>query len=103
VIIGDHLAMKNAVYDKLTSVDQRYIFNMIVSKNKLSKNTEEIVPFDMLPTMITLLGFDIEGGRLGLGYSAVGSAAPRRSEKGIAEMKDKISWSSEVYNRLWQL
>lgn len=101
VVTGDHLAMKNLVYNKLTSVDPRYIFNMLVSATPLQKNTNVMDHFDMLPTMLTSLGFNIEGGRLGLGYSAVGDHAMSPPESRMSEMRANIAMNSPTYNRLW--
>lgn len=97
VIIGDHLAMKNLVYNKLSSVKKRYIFNMIVSNNHLSKNTEEVVPFDMLPTILTSLGFQYQGGRLGLGYSAIGVENKNRPKKHIKMLSSRIKVPSTLF------
>lgn len=101
VIIGDHLAMKNAVYERLTKKQHRTIFNMIVSKNPGIKNTETITHFDILPTVLTSLGFNIPNGKLGLGYSGIGHAAARPTYR-LAEMQEKIIFPSQAYNELWK-
>ncbi len=103
VVMGDHLAMKNLASKELESVDinQRFIFNVFVTNNKLSKNTDDIVPFDMFPTIITSLGFHIEGGRLALGYSAFGYDNIARPPESIASMRKKIGRNSSIYNQLW--
>jgi phosphoglycerol transferase len=101
VVIGDHLAMQNLVSNKLSQAKNRYIFNMIISKNQQKKNTNEIVHFDMLPTILTSLGFDIEGGRLGLGYSAIGASSPQRPHNRVTEMQKRIPYESKAYQKLW--
>jgi phosphoglycerol transferase len=101
VIVGDHLAMKNLVSNKLSSVKKRYIFNMIISNNKLSKNTEEVVPFDMLPTMLTSLGFQYQAGRLGLGYAAIGTENKNRPKNRMQMLKQNLLYESKTYNQLW--
>ncbi|MFL6657642.1 MAG: sulfatase-like hydrolase/transferase [Massilia sp.] len=52
VVMGDHLARKNPVYDKLSEVPERTIFNLFVSSDLPRKNTDQIVHFDMLPTIL---------------------------------------------------
>lgn len=103
VVMGDHLAMKNLAYNKLSSVaqEQRYIFNMFVTNQPLVKNTDDVVPFDMLPTIITSLGFHIDGGRLGLGYSAFGKDNISRPVNSIVSLRHKIGRNSSIYNQLW--
>jgi len=101
VIIGDHLAMKNLVSRKLETVKKRHIFGMIVSKDKLYKNTDEIVPFDMLPTMLSSLGFSYQGNQLGLGYSAIG-LGNHEPQNRLSMLEDNILDESEIYNKLWE-
>ena len=101
VIVGDHLAMQNLASKELDAVEERYIFNMIVSKNKLMKNTNEIVAFDILPTVLTSLGFSSNSSRLGLGYSAIGAENSARPEHRIASLKEKLLFNSKRYNQLW--
>ena len=81
VVLGDHLAMKNLATKELEKV--------------------EAVPFDMLPSILTSLGFQIEGGRLGLGYTAFGKQSLPRPVNGIAEMVEGLQGRSEIYNRMW--
>lgn len=101
VIIGDHLAMKNPVSKKLDAAQQRNIFNMIISENKLQKNTDDIIHFDMLPTILSSLGFEYHGARLGLGYSGIGRSEHTRTAAALAELKEKITLPSKRYNQLW--
>ncbi|HTM62924.1 MAG TPA: sulfatase-like hydrolase/transferase [Gammaproteobacteria bacterium] len=101
VVIGDHLAMQNPVYDKLTSIKNRTIFNMIISDKPLHKNTDNIIHFDMLPTILSSLGFKFDGEKLGLGYSAFIGNHPLRTRKTLQEMKRKLPLPSKRYNELW--
>lgn len=102
VIVGDHLAMQNMVSDKLSTVKKRYIFNMIVSNSIFYKNTDKIVPFDMLPTILTSLGFQYQGNRLGLGYSAIGLENKYRPKNRIKILADDLLYGSKYYNALWK-
>ncbi len=101
VIIGDHLAMQNPVSKKLGAARQRNIFNMIISEDKLQKNTDKIIHFDMLPTILTSMGFKYNSEQLGLGYSGIGQRHQLRTAANLTEMKDKITLPSKRYNQLW--
>lgn len=101
IVIGDHLAMKNLAYKELESSKRRTIFNIIVSKDKLVKNRDTIVHFDWLPTILTALGFDVKGGRLGLGYTALGTQKFKLPAHRIKELKNNIPYTSPFYYKLW--
>jgi phosphoglycerol transferase len=102
VILGDHLAMDNPVYDKLQAHSERTIFNMIISPQKLVKNTNTIVHFDLLPTLLDLLGIQYEGNQLGLGYSAISPRFVQPADR-LALMEASIAQYSKTYNQLWNL
>lgn len=97
VVLGDHLAMSNDVYSQLESSSARTIFNVIISNDKLHKYTDEIVHFDMLPTILDSLGIDYPEHKLGLGYSALYPHQNRLAEK----VEEQVSGFSEFYNKLW--
>lgn len=101
VIIGDHLAMQNPVADKLNSIPERRIVNIILSKNHLVKKTETIVPFDLLPTVLDSLGFEYADGQLGLGLSGFRSYSEARVKDRIAYLRETVLYKSLTYNKLW--
>ena len=101
IVIGDHLAMKNAVYDKLTLEPYRTIFNLIVSQDRIHQCSSEVIGFGWLPTMLKLSGFRVDGNRLGLGYGAIGHCHHAGPESYIGELEKNINNSSRVYARLW--
>lgn len=101
VIIGDHLAMKNPVYDRLAMTRDKSIFNLILSGNKLHSNTNHINHFDIFPTIMDSIGIKYSGHRLGLGYSAISPGMSIQPAKRFEEMNDEISNYSETYNQLW--
>lgn len=101
VIIGDHLAVPNPAWDKLRQAPRRGIFNLVVADAPMPLNRQDVVPFDWFPTLVELAGFQVEGDRLGLGYSAVyaAEAAPPvdRDEIPLASLG-----GSAGYQRLWE-
>ncbi len=66
VIIGDHLFHKDSTLNDI-SKSERYIFNRFISQDNYQTNSEEILHVDMLPSILTFIGFEVEGERLGLG------------------------------------
>ena len=103
VIQGDHLAMGNSVYDKLTTVPERTVFNLILGgPRRLAKNTDAITHFDMLPTLLELAGLKVLGERAGLGYTAIGKPSVPRPPDRIARVGALTRHLSPGYRRLWE-
>ncbi len=102
VIVGDHLAMRNSVYEKLALVPERHIFNNFISANKPEKNREAILHFDLLPTILEFIGIDVIGDRLGLGYSAFNPLVEQPNPNRLKEMEDSLFNSSVIYSNLWK-
>lgn len=103
VVQGDHLAMGNTSYDKLVTNPERRVFNMLINDNpKLTANTREVTHFDMLPTMLDLIGLQVKGGRAGLGYSAIGPVRAARPPDHVDRMAEKLLDYSATYRALWE-
>ena len=103
VVIGDHLAVPNPLYAQLEEAgDRRGIFNLVVGQDLPPANRDELLSYDMLPTLVELAGMHVPGERLGLGYAAVGpsDAAPpeatREAEWSVAALRE-----SPAYDELW--
>lgn len=102
VILGDHLAVSNPVYDALRKTPERRIFNDFVSQEPVQKNTEEILPFDLFPSILEFVGFDVPQDRLGLGYSAFGAAGADRPKDRLTDLVLPSLSGSASYGRLWE-
>jgi phosphoglycerol transferase len=103
VVQGDHLAMGNTAYEKLVNNPRRTVFNLLMTGGrKLTKNTEQVTHFDMLPTILDLMGLKVEGERAGLGYSAIGPAQVERPAERLATMSAQLMNYSEAYRHLWE-
>lgn len=103
VIVGDHLAVPNSLWDQLEKAgDSRRIFNLVLTESGPTPNTRELLPFDMFPTLLELVGLDAAGDRLGLGYSAVGAIEVPRPADRIPFLA-QTAWerASPAYNALW--
>ncbi|MGL4207991.1 MAG: LTA synthase family protein, partial [Candidatus Adiutrix sp.] len=72
VFVGDHLGMRTEIYDKymVPNQDKRRIFNAIITKDGTISQFDPnraVSHFDFFPTILSLMGAHIPGGRLGLG------------------------------------
>ena len=103
VILGDHLAMENPVSDKLDKIKERHIYNQFISKDRFEKNREQILPFDMFPTILDFIGFKVSGGKLGLGYTAFSKELELANLLNYEEMNEDLLNKSEMYLDLWRL
>ncbi|MCB1955770.1 MAG: LTA synthase family protein [Rhodocyclaceae bacterium] len=102
VIQGDHLAMGNTSYEKLIAEPHRTVFNLLINGDRhLAKNTEDVTHFDMLPTVLELVGLEVAGDRLGIGYSAIGKPTVPRPENRMSQLDDVLYNRSEAYLKLW--
>lgn len=102
VILGDHLAAPNPVFDKLKHVAGRRIFNQFISDRPPAKNTEVVIPFDFFPTLLEFTGIQITGDRLGLGYSGFFESEAMRPEQRLEELTLPSLGGSASYNSLWR-
>ena len=101
VILGDHLAVSNTIYQELKKVDDRRIFNRFISRQRPVKNTEEILPFDLFPTMLEFVGVDVRGGRLALGYAAFNAAGGVKPGGWLDDASLPALSGSSGYAKLW--
>lgn len=103
VVIGDHPAVPNPVWHKLRDVPERRIFNRFYGPHLPAPNRAGVVPFDLFPSMLELLGFHVAGGRLGLGYAGFNhpTLAPP-ADRGRAVTTSALR-ASTVYRALWEV
>ncbi|OWW20133.1 sulfatase-like hydrolase/transferase [Noviherbaspirillum denitrificans] len=101
VIVGDHLARKNPVSDKLSSLPERHIFNTFIASTPPQKNRDDLVHFDLLPTILEFAGFDVVGDRMGLGYSAFNRQEQVPPQDRFETMQQSLMNRSEAYLGLW--
>lgn len=103
VVIGDHLAYPNPIYDRLQKAgDRRGMFNLFIGRDLPKANTAELLPFDLFPTLLELVGVRVNGDRLGLGYSAVGEPEAVRPQGWTERWSKVVVRSSARYDQLWR-
>ncbi len=102
VIVGDHLAVSNPVFDALRKIHDRRIYNQFISDDSPVKNTEEILPYDLYPSILEFIGFSVPNGRLGLGHSAFGEIRSPREPGRLQDLMLPSLSGSRRYEQLWQ-
>ncbi len=102
VILGDHLAMYNPMHKELDSAKERHIFNRFISNKIITKNRENILHFDMFPTILEFIGFRVEGGKLGLGFSAITKNIDLPPASIYEDMNKDLLNQSKSYLKLWK-
>ena len=102
IVIGDHLAKSNPVYGKLLQMPARRMFNRFISADMPPPNTEDIIPVDLFPSIVQLLGIEVPGDRLGLGYTAFSEQHVPRPETRKAGIGFPSLSGSKEYERLWK-
>ncbi|VXC61374.1 Phosphoglycerol transferase I [Massilia sp. 9I] len=101
VILGDHLARRNPLSDTLERVPQRTLFNAFIGEEAPARNREQLVHFDLLPTILEFSGLQVSGGRLGLGYSGFNRHGSLPEPGRLAEMRASVLNPSDTYRSLW--
>lgn len=107
IVMGDHLRIagaNNTFLDQLEQIPERTIFNRIWSPDGVALEVPEIDQFSLYPTILETLGYQVAGGRAGIGVSAlVGDAGPGTIRDLPQSVVDSLvqSQSQEFYNRVW--
>jgi len=61
-----------------------------------------VLHFDFFPTILALSGFQVEGGKLGLGYSAITPGTAQPNATILEDMQKDLLNASDTYNALWK-
>lgn len=99
VIIGDHPRMDNYLVEGVEYYD-RTVYNCFINADKNVQMTEENREFttvDIFPTVLSAMGFDIDGGRLGLGTDLFSSNRTLTEVLGFDYLNSELSKNSEFY------
>ncbi len=100
VIVGDHLGMESELSPRLEAAGPRHVYNRILNPATRDSRRDTVSHFDMFPTLLTALGFQVEEGRAALGCSALGRAACQSlAQDPLSD--DKLRMQSDFYDGLW--
>lgn len=99
VITGDHPRMDGAL---VNGVDyyEREVYNCFINSAKESVkdiHSRTAVAMDIFPTVLSAMGFDIEGDRLGLGTDLFSDAETLTEQKGFEWLERELGKGSDYY------
>jgi phosphoglycerol transferase len=101
VVMGDHLLMASKISSKLKKSKSREIYNKWISNEKVTFNRKIIDHFDIAPTILDFIGIRVNGGRFGLGFSALNTENPIPNEDFISELMNGLNKRSKFYDSFW--
>ena len=98
VINGDHLTMQSNYINN--DIYERSIYNLFInsSKNPVNTKNRTFTSFDIFPSVISALGAEIEGNRLGLGTDLFSDEKTLPEEIGIETFDKNLSYKSKYYD-----
>jgi phosphoglycerol transferase len=100
-VIGDHLTMAKIVNDQYSLMGDRSTYNCIINSARNTTHTRKrkFNQFDWYPTLVTSLGIDFKGNRLGLGTDLFSGEKTLTEKIGLWEINEIIRHPSNFYNR----
>ena len=100
LVMGDHQArMPKMGGVDLKNVDSRFVLCSLRG-GELRPMRDKITHFDLFPSLLSALGFKVEGGRLGFGYDVFSREA--LPPEGYADdLRKRVLGPSRVYESLW--
>lgn len=104
IIVGDHPTMDSKYFRKLAKGNRNYqrrTYTLILNSAQefaLGKN-RSYCAFDMFPTTLAALGFEISGNRLGLGVNLYSEEPTLIEQMGLKKLNKELVKHSKYYNR----
>lgn len=102
VIVGDHTSMAPVVEESMAPEGyERTVYNVIINSDvtPASKENRAFATMDMFPTILTSIGFQIEGDRLGIGTNLFSGKMTIAEEIGAQKFQKEIAKNSKRYNK----
>ncbi len=106
ILSGDHLTMDRDYIDKTLDEDyDRRVYNCFINARKtpVKEKMREFSTLDMFPTILSAIGCEIEGDRLGLGVDLFSDKATFCESLGIYNFDDELSKRSLYYENNFYL
>lgn len=101
VLSGDHPTMDPWFLPIGSASDGRPIYNCIINSQKTAQNCKNrnFTVMDMFPTVLSAMGADIKGNRLGLGTDLFSSTPTLSETLGVDEYYSQLLKRSEYYDK----
>lgn len=101
ILLSDHLAFKNTFHSELLDLsDQRRNYAVILGDTETT-NMREGTALDIYPTVLEILGFELEGNRAGLGRSLVGDNPTLLEAYGVNRVNSAIHNNASLQRAIW--
>ncbi len=100
VIVGDHPRMDTLRVEN-AEFGNRTMYNCFINSDKNTNFTKnrQFTQVDMFPTVLSAMGFNIEGNRLGLGTDLFSQEKTLAEIMGFDVLNDEVAKSSSFYNK----
>ena len=100
LVMGDHQARMPKLGEvDLKSAEKRFVLCSLKG-GELKPMRGRITHFDLFPSILSALGFTVEGGRLGFGYD-VFSREVMPPEGNTERLRKRVLSHSKIYESLW--
>lgn len=99
VILGDHLSMQDSFFNK-RGAKNRYVYGCIINPIKMTDNNKNRIftSLDSYPTIVSAIGGEIDGDRLGLGVNLFSDNKTLAEEYGLKYLDEELKKKSVFYN-----
>lgn len=103
VIVGDHLTMQGNIFDLFDADEdkwtERKTYNTIINSRESTENNKNrnFTTFDLYPTVLSSLGFKIEGDRLGLGTNLFSDKKTLLEKSNYDDFNSELEKKSAFY------
>ena len=102
VINGDHLTMNKEILKDVPEIQRKIYFTIINPANKFDKKRlydRYYTLYDLFPTILEALGYDIKGDRLGLGVSLFSDQETLLEQYNLNVLDQHLKQASSFYNK----
>ena len=99
VIMGDHPRMDTVLVEGV-DWNSRRIYNCIINGEVPEQSrmvNREFSTYDMFPTVLAALGYNIEGNRLGLGTNLYSNEKTLSEQIPLTELEPQLAMNSDFY------
>lgn len=99
VVLGDHLTMQNSYYNGYKNFN-RTIYNAFINSKQKEQNNKNrhFNNFDLYPTILASLGFEIEGNKLGFGTNLYSGEKTLSEKLGSSYVDKELLKRNQFYD-----
>jgi len=103
LLTSDHLAMKNSFTSELTApTRERRNFVSLLGTGIQDQIDRPATMIDIYPTLLEAMGYEIEGGKAGLGVSLLSNGATLAERHGILNVDKAVEFNLDLQQAVWK-